>query len=118
MRGGAPGATFVKGVWAARAPPEERRALARPGLFWCADTHRLVPRPRRSSKTAREGGPGLMRPKGQDRTLFDIVTNQIATIIALPESKRDKRRVFAEWKNGSRDWINRDDLREIWATSF
>ena len=52
-----------------------------------------------------------------DRFL-DIVTNQIATIIALPESKRDKRRVFAEWMDGSRDWVSRDDLREIWATSF
>ena len=51
-----------------------------------------------------------------DRFL-DIVTNEIATIIKLPESKRDKRRVFAEWKNGSRNWISRDDLREIWATS-
>jgi len=46
-----------------------------------------------------------------------IVTNGIAMIIKLPESKQDKRRVFAEWKNGSRDWISRDDLREIWATS-
>ena len=40
-----------------------------------------------------------------DRFL-DIVTNQIATIIALPESKRDKRRVFAEWMDGSRDWVD------------
>jgi hypothetical protein len=48
-----------------------------------------------------------------DRFL-DIVTNEIATIIALP----DKRRVFAEWMDGSRDWVSRDDLREIWATSF
>ena len=44
--------------------------------------------------------------------------SRFATIIALPESKRDKRRVFAEWMDGSRDWVSRDDLREIWATSF
>jgi hypothetical protein len=50
-----------------------------------------------------------------DRFL-DIVTNEIATIIALPEN--NKRRVFAEWRGGSRDWISRGDLREIWATSF
>jgi hypothetical protein len=52
-----------------------------------------------------------------DRFL-DIVTNEIATIITLPKSKRDKRRVFAEWMDGSRDWVSRDDLREIWTTSF
>ena len=45
-----------------------------------------------------------------DRFL-DIVTNEIATIIKLPESKRDKRRVLAEWMDGSRDWVSRDDLR-------
>jgi hypothetical protein len=52
-----------------------------------------------------------------DRFL-DIVTNEIATIITLPKSKRDKRRVFAEWMDGFRDWVSRDDLREIWTTSF
>jgi hypothetical protein len=44
---------------------------------------------------------------------LDIVSNEIATIIAV-----HKRRIFAEWRDGSRDWISRGDLREIWATSF
>jgi hypothetical protein len=48
---------------------------------------------------------------------LDIVTNETGTIIALPECKRDKRRIFAERKDGSRDWISRDDLRKIWMTA-